>query len=242
MSILSDLLTDLMTLTMPSGCFGCGKAMEERSDWICIRCMASIPSTEFHLSADNVMALKLRSLSPAIVNAAAQNYYVQGGVWSKVIKHMKYHSGWYMAYEMGKMYGYQLAESPLFQGIDFVVPVPLHNWRLLERKYNQADYIAQGIARAMGLKVNRSSLRRVIHNQSQVFSERGERWSNVQGIFKLRHAERFEDKHILLVDDVYTTGATLISCAQAIAEVAPTCRISVATLAASNKLQSDSYL
>ncbi len=123
----------------------------------------------------------------------------------------------------------------MYQDIDLVIPIPLHPSRQLRRRYNQSEKIAAGIARALGAKTSNSALRRVRHNPSQVTRQRLERWDNVQNIFAVAHPEQLEGKRLLLVDDVFTTGATITSCIETIERSVKHCRISVATLAVSRK-------
>lgn len=235
MSTLSNMFHSLLALLCPAQCIGCGKLLEGRAEWICTRCRAEIPLTYFHFDAQNPMALKIRSLCPLIENATAQFFYINKGQWREVIHEIKYRKSWYTAFKIGYWYGFELQESPLYQDIDLLIPVPLHRSRMLRRRYNQSEQIADGIAKALQLKVNRTSLHRRHNNPSQVTRTKAERWENVQGIFAVRNPQALEGKHIMLVDDVFTTGATIISCVETLKKAAPTCRISVVTISASRK-------
>ena len=128
-------------------------------------------------------------------------------------------------------YGHCLADSGLYDTVDRIVPVPLHWRKRLRRGYNQAEYLAEGIARALRAEVDRHSVRRIRNNPAQALHRHAERWDNVEGIFAVRRPERLAGHHLLLVDDVLTTGATLLSCAETILRAAPDCRLSVAVLA-----------
>ena len=128
---------------------------------------------------------------------------------------------------------WELAAGGLYAGVDVVVPVPLHLRKRLHRGYNQAEYIARGIAESLGVPVDVHSVRRHRHNPSQALKEHRQRWENVRGIFSVRRPGRLCGKHILLVDDVLTTGATVTSCAEAILAAVPDVRISIAVLAVS---------
>ncbi len=234
MSTLSSFLRDLLSLLFPAYCAGCNEKLSGSHEWICLRCQASMPSTYFHLDAENPMAAKLKSLCPSIENATAQFFYINKGHWRSVIHQIKYHNGWLLARKLGYWYGCELLESPIYQDIDVVVPVPLHPSRLLKRRYNQSEKIAEGVASALGIKVCRRAIVRQRNNPSQVtklYSK--QRWENVQGIFKVVRPEELEGKHLLLIDDVFTTGATIVSCIEEIQQKVSNCRISVATLAAS---------
>lgn len=235
MSILSSYIDGFLSLIYPPQCCGCDGEMSSHSDMLCVECLSSMPITNFHLDAKNPVAQRLKDLNPAIENATAQFYYVNDGRWRRVIHSMKYRGNWKVARRMGYWYGSELMESPLYGDVDLVVAVPLHPRRIFERGYNQSELIACGVAEAMGVKQCRGALHRARYNQSQVTQQKSQRWGNVKGIFVVRHPERLVGKHILLVDDVLTTGATITSCIEAILSSVPSCRISVATLAVSRK-------
>ncbi len=233
MSTLSDMFHDLLAVICPARCLGCGKVLDSKVDWLCIPCRAAMPSTHFHMQAENAMWSKIKALCPSVVNATGQYYFSHNSLWREVIHAIKYHRSWIAAYKLGYIYGCELKESPLYADIDVVVPIPLHWRRLLSRRYNQSELIARGIAAALGLKVDMRVVRRRRYNDSQVKQRKEKRWENVQGIFKVLDIKRLAGRHILLVDDVFTTGATMVSCIDAITLAEPTCRISVATLAVS---------
>lgn len=176
------------------------------------------------------MAEYLRGILP-IQHAAALFWFVDGSPWRSTIHHFKYDGAWLTAYNMGRWLGSLLRQSGNFDDIDLVVPIPLHWRRRLMRGYNQSEYIARGIAAELGAKIDFRTLYRHRYNRSQTSKQRTERWDNVEGIFRMRNNEAFSEKHILLVDDVFTTGSTIISAAQTILRTTPSCRISVATIA-----------
>ncbi|MFR9503615.1 MAG: phosphoribosyltransferase family protein [Rikenellaceae bacterium] len=233
MSTLSSMLRDCLALLYPAHCVACGKLLEGRVEWICIPCRADIPLTHFHIDPANPMTSRLKDIFPQVESATAMFYYINKGKWRNVIHEMKYNNSWLSAVKMGIWYGSDLKESPIYQDIDVVIPVPLHFSRLLKRRYNQAEKIAEGISKAMGIKLCRHTLRRIRNNPSQVTQTKDQRWSNVQGLFAARNTKQLRGKHILLVDDVFTTGATISACIEALIKAIPDCRISVATLAVS---------
>ena len=132
-------------------------------------------------------------------------------------------------------HGRCLRESGLYDTVEVVVPLPLHPFKRCHRGYNQSEYIAEGIAAQLGVEVDRRSVRRTRNTASQALKPRRERAGNVEGAFSVRRPERLAGRHVLLVDDVMTTGATLLSCASAILRDAPGCRISIAALAVSQR-------
>jgi ComF family protein len=150
-----------------------------------------------------------------------------------MVHRFKYGGEWRAAYDMGRWYGAELRESGLYADVDVVVPVPLHLGRRLWRGYNQSEYIARGIARELGVEVDARSVRRHRYNSSQTSQRADERWDNVEGIFRVKRPERLHGKHILLVDDVFTTGATIMSLGSTILSAVENVRLSVAVLATS---------
>ena len=119
----------------------------------------------------------------------------------------------------------------VYNDIDVVVPVPLHPFKLLKRGYNQSTYLAEGIAESLGAKVDTRAARRIRNNPSQARRGARDRWENVDELFRIVRPERLHGKHILVVDDVLTSGATLTTLLKEIVHSVPNCRISIATLA-----------
>ncbi len=231
MSTLSSTFADLLSIFFPAHCAACEKLLENREEFICVECRAKMPTTDYHLNYNNPMAERLRSIIPSIEGATSMFYYVHKGSWRHLIHNIKYHKMWRAAVRVGYWYGCEMREAAHFQDIDCVVPIPLHRARRLSRGYNQSEMIAQGIAKALGVEVITHAVVRNRNNPSQVTQTHLERWSNVHELFGVKHPEQLAGRHILLVDDVFTTGATMISCAESILEAVPTVRISVATLA-----------
>ncbi|MFI3286256.1 MAG: phosphoribosyltransferase family protein [Rikenellaceae bacterium] len=236
MLILNRIYQDLISLFHPAVCPGCGKKLPNRVDWICVECMAEMPRTHFHLNAENPVAQRVKDLNPAVINATSQFYYVPKGRWRAVIHQMKYHKSWFLALKLGYWYGCELRESPLFKEIDMVIAVPLHSKRLTQRRYNQSEIIAAGIANALGVKHLPHAMVRVRNNLSQVKTNSDlQRWNNVDDLFDVAKIKELNGQHLLIVDDVFTTGATLNSCIETLLSKVPSAKISVATIAVSRR-------
>ena len=153
-----------------------------------------------------------------------------------MIHRFKYSGEWQIAYNMGRWYGAELKASGLYDDIDVVIPVPLHPFKLLKRGYNQSTYLAEGMAKAMGATIDTRAARRIRNNPSQARRGARDRWENVDELFRIVRPERLHGKHILVVDDVLTSGATLTTFLKEIISTVPDCRISVATLAVSKHI------
>jgi ComF family protein len=226
---------DIRDLFFPPVCPACGKAMTRDEGLLCTACQWEMPLTGFEEMADNPVAGRFWGLVP-VRNATAFLWFNDGSGFRRVVHSFKYGGRWSLARDMGRWFGRVLADTDAYAGVDVIVPVPLHPRKLLRRGYNQSEYIARGMAASMQVKVDTRAVVRRVDNPSQTLTTtHGERWKNVEGIFAVRGAARLADKHILLVDDVLTTGATIASCAEAIVAAVPDCRISIATLYASKK-------
>lgn len=234
MSILNEWWSDLAALLFPPICPVCGEPLGRGERTVCTLCRTTAPLTGFWREADNPVSRKFWGRVP-LVQASGFLFYVHGSGWRQAIHAFKYRGAWRLARALGRWYGASLAESGLYGDIDAVVPLPLHPLKRIRRGYNQAEYLAEGIAAQLGTTVDRRSVRRCRNTASQTLKTRRERAGNVENAFAVRHPERLAGKHILLVDDVMTTGSTLASCATAILQTVPDCRISLAALAVSRR-------
>lgn len=235
-NILRRLVDDLGSLIYDDGCIICGRSMGGELGSICLKCRFEMPTTRYLYSSNNPVKEHFEMIAP-IVEASSYLYFRTDDRWRKMIHRLKYQGEWRLGLTFGELYGAELKSSGLYNDVDIVVPVPLHVMKYLKRKYNQSEYIAEGIAKELGVKVDRRSLYRRRNNPSQTRQHASERWLNVSDLFAVRNPEHLENRHILLVDDVLTTGATLSACIYALQRDVPTCRISIATLAVAGKFK-----
>ena len=229
--MLSDILRDVMHLVAPPRCPICGGALSRENVGVCTMCELTAPLTNTWQERENAMMERFWGLMP-VQHASAFLWYIEGSVWREAIHQFKYKGEWQTAYNLGRWYGSFLKASGNYDDVDMVVPVPLHWIRRIGRGYNQSEYLADGIAQQLGVSSERNLLYRRRYNRTQTSRSRSERWKNVEGIFAVRNAEQLAGRHILLVDDVFTTGATIMSLGEAILRAAPNARLSIATLAA----------
>ncbi len=231
MSIFSSLAAAVAALLYTRRCPACGGEMIPEERFVCTACRLRIPTTDFASAESNVMAQRFWGLVP-VERATALFWFVEGSMWRRMVHRFKYGGHWLLARRFGEWLGSELRHNGGFAGVDVVVPVPLHWRKRLARGYNQSEYVAEGVAAELGVECDFRSVRRVRNNPSQTGQPRHGRWENVEGIFRVRRPERLRGRHVLIVDDVFTTGATICSCAEAIlAACGGDVRISVATVA-----------
>lgn len=212
--LFTNLLRDFAGLFYPRVCAACADTLMRNEHLFCTTCRYELPRTNFHNDAENDVAKTFWGRLP-IVNASAHFYFHKGGRVQELLHKLKYKGQQEIGIELGRMIGRDLVSSQ-FNEIDIVVPVPLHKKKLRKRGYNQSECIARGISETLGKPLDNKTLCRVIANPTQTRKHRYERWANVDGIFALSNPQNIVNKHVLLVDDVLTTGATLEACASAL--------------------------
>ena len=200
---------------------------------ICTACAYMMPLTGFESDAGNALFRRFWGIVP-VERASALIYYIHGSDWQTLIHGFKYRDKWRWAYVMGRRLGASLRDSGLYADVDLVIPVPLHSGRRLRRGYNQSDHIARGVAEEMGVEVDFTVLYRRRNNPSQTRLAEHEKRDNVRDLFGVRQGSRLEGRHVLIVDDVITSGETVTSCVEAVVSAA-VCRVSVAAVAASQR-------
>ena len=228
---MKKIIPSLVHLFFPSACMACGETLMDQEKYLCTNCFHDIPLTNFHRHSENPVA-ELFWGRVYLECATSLFFYSKGSRYQKMMFKFKYHGYKEVGFELGNYLGSYLNQSA-FNDVDIIVPVPLHRKKMKKRGYNQSTWIAMGIARAMQKPVNTSNLIRKTHSSTQTNKSRIERWMNVESIFDVQHSTEFQGKHILLVDDVVTTGATLEACAQKIKAI-PDTKVSVATLGVAN--------
>lgn len=221
-------ISDFLSLLYPHTCLMCGNPLLKGETTICTKCIATLPYTRYWEYNDNPMAQKFWGQIPATAGCSLI-YFRKGAKVRKLIHLLKYKGKTEVGYKLGYLLGLQLKTNEIYKDIDYVVPIPLHPKKLRKRGYNQSDFIASGVADALGAKPMPQLVRRTTHTATQTKKNRIERFENVRSIFEVPHAALLEGKHILVVDDVVTTGATIESCAAELLNAAP-CRVSIAAI------------
>ena len=229
MSYLYDLWDDVISILFPRLCYACGNHLLRNEELICTECFVLIPRTKYHLEEGNPVE-QLFWGRCRIEKAAAFSFYNRDSRIRKLIHNLKYKGIKDIGFDLGKIYGVSLKGSGFLNGIDLIIPVPLHPSKKRIRGFNQSDIIAQGLSEATGLPVDYNSLQRVTVTETQTRRSRYERWVNVDGIFSIADSSEIVGKHVLLVDDVITTGSTIESCTNELLK-AEGAKVSVVALA-----------
>ena len=227
-----NVLNDFISLIFPCVCEACGDGLQKHEEVICTICDYNLPKTDFHLDKNNPVA-QLFNGRTNINSASAFYLFNKDGKVQQLIHELKYKGKKHIAHFIGTRYGIELKNSPDFNTISTIIAVPLHSEKLKRRGYNQSEYFAKGLAESMNAKTDFTSLIRITANTSQTKKSRYERWKNVEFVFQLKETTALEGKHVLLVDDVVTTGATLEACAQVLHQI-KNVRISIVTIAYAN--------
>lgn len=225
---LGEYFRDFSHLIFPFNCLGCGNALDEGELPICDHCREHLPLTHYWRFEENSVE-KLFWGKLKIDHACAFTFFTQGGIVQKLIHQLKYKGKTESGELMGQFFGDVLKETD-YANIDMIIPVPLHKDKFKKRGYNQCEFIASGISEKLNKPVITESIARVRANETQTKKGLYERWINVKELFRVEQPELIEGKHVLLVDDVITTGATLEACAGAVLQV-PGTRVSLAALA-----------
>jgi ComF family protein len=222
-------LEALMHLFFANLCAGCDQPLSRGEKMVCLRCLFELPETGFHLLEANPVEQLFTGRIP--VSAATACYFFHKNVsLQHIIHQFKYHNRKEAAVFMGALMGNMLKQSVQYAYIDGIIPVPLHSKKQMLRGYNQSELLSEGIAGVLQAPVIKNGLVRMTATESQTKKSRLDRWQNVKDAFQIVKPAALKGKHLLLVDDVITTGATIEACAEALLHI-PGVKVSIAALA-----------
>jgi ComF family protein len=222
-------IQDFSRLLFPHYCVGCGYDLKDRDAVLCYRCQLALPNTNFFLIPKNPVEKSFYGRLP-LQAAAATYYFTKDSLMQLLIAELKYKHNTAVGYYLGRMMGYQLLASERFASIDAIIPMPLHPKKLMTRGYNQASIIAKGIQSVWNKPIVENAIERTIFSKSQTTQDRLHRWENMAGIFAIKIPDQILQKHLLLVDDVTTTGAS-IEALGSVLQTLDAVKLSVATAA-----------
>ena len=220
-------ISDLIDLIFPRRCAVCGEVLSRQERYICLNCLYTLPKIEAHhkIEIEQTFWGKVD-----IERAASFMYYRKGSPYNALMHKLKYDNSPEVGTYIAEMAAKELLESDFFNGITRIVPLPLSKSKQRKRGYNQSEYIAKGVSNVTGIPIDTRLIVRDIPNETQTHKNRDERWENVKDIFSVTIPYTLNNEHILLVDDILTTGATLCSCATTMRKWY-NCKVSIFTLA-----------
>ena len=229
MIAVKNYIDDFLHLFFPHNCIGCNSDVLNNNDILCAECLNSLPETGFLPVTGNPVE-KIFYGRVNIQHAGSAFYFNKNSVIQNIIIQLKYKSNQQAGIFLGKLLGYQLMNSKRFDDVDAIIPLPLNERKLYKRGYNQSLAIVNGITSVWDKSVITHAVERISFTQTQTHKTRIARWQTMEGVFTVTQPELITNKHILLVDDVVTTGATLEACSAAILQTAGV-KLSVATAA-----------
>ena len=221
-------LRSLTDFVFPRYCEVCGKRLSMSERFLCVNCIRHLPRTNAYGSEENPIE-RLFWYHLPIEKASSYLFYTEGHV--KDLIHLYKYKGYPRLGEyLSRMMALELKEKGFFDDIDAVVPIPIHWKKKMHRGYNQSDYIAHGISSVTNIAVVSDAVKRIKNNKAQVDTSHMERKENVKDIFAVVKPDRIRNRHLLLVDDVITTGSTTMSCGMELAKV-PGVKLSILSIA-----------
>ena len=224
-----EIRDSVLQLFFPHVCAGCGDDLLNKESLMCLHCLSSMPETNFHFHAGNPIEKIFWGRIP-LVSATSQYYFTKESMMQSLMHQFKYKGNKELGIYLGRLMGEYLKQSNRFdKNIDGLIPLPLFPAKEKYRGYNQATILCEGIAESMDIPVFKDVIIRPQATETQTRKDRVERWQNMERKFALALPQAICNKHILLVDDVVTTGATLEACGNEILQAENT-RLSIATL------------
>lgn len=233
LNLTTTILSPLKHLFYPHVCTGCGSDLVEDDNLLCLQCVNDLPHTNFAMHANNPVE-KIFWGRLALSAAMSEFYFAKGTLIQTLIHEFKYKANIDVGLYLGAMMGSSLLSNNRFTKIDALIPLPLFADKEFKRGYNQATILCNGMSEVMDVPVIKNNVVRKRFTETQTKKHRTERWENVEGSFEINNTQEIKDKHLLLVDDVVTTGATLEACGAEILKIEGS-RLSIATLAFASK-------
>ena len=224
------LINNILSLFYPRLCAACGDALQQNEQCLCLNCMLHLPETQFHKIHFNPLRQVFDGRVP-VEEVTALMSYKKSNRTQKILHNLKYKGQKEIGSVLGEYLGGQLITEKRYRDIQYILPIPLHPKKQRKRGYNQSEWIAMGLSKGMGIPYLTDVLVRTEFTDTQTRKSRFARWQNVKEVFAVEHSEKVEYTHVLVCDDVLTTGATTEAAIRKLIEV-PGVLVSVATLAA----------
>lgn len=224
------IISDLAGVVFPPLCPVCGRRMVDGEKLMCLECLDDLPRTNIHSDRLTRLFEKVANTSVPIERVASWFDYAHDSDYVRLIHDIKYRGRSRLGREAGRVYASELSPTGFFDGIDLLIPVPLHWTKLIRRGYNQSKEIARGISDVTSIPLADNLYAAKAHS-TQVNKGAQARLSRASGTFRA-NPDGLDGRHVLIVDDVLTTGSTMLACAEALMAASPTTRVSVLTLGA----------
>jgi ComF family protein len=224
---IKEIKESLLHLLFPHICAGCGNELAGNNTFLCLKCIDAMPETNFELHPNNPVEKRFWGRLQ-LAGATAQYYFTSESLMQRLMHQFKYRGNRDLGLQLGRMTGDSLERSERFNA-DALIPLPLFASKEKRRGFNQSAVLCEGIAEHLKIPVLKNVISRPSHTETQTKKGRIERWLNMEGRFVLNNPDVISGKHILLVDDVVTTGATLEACGSELLKASDV-RLSIATL------------
>ena len=228
-TFIKEYFVDFYRLFYPKLCGGCDVPLLKGEHHLCLHCRIALPFTNFENIKDNPVERVFYGRVD-IENATTLFYFTKGEKVQHILHNIKYNNNKELALYIGRVFGERLINTKYYNNITTIIPTPLHPQKEHLRGYNQSALFAEGMNEILQKKLSLQNLQRTLNTESQTNKNRTERWENVENAFNVVHPQELQQQHILLIDDVLTTGATLEACAQTLKKAA-NCKVSIATIA-----------
>lgn len=208
-----EIFKDFTALFFPNYCLACNDTLVKGEEIVCTKCISEMPQNDHHLDHENSLRTRLAFRIP-IVYGMAFFKFVKNSRVQHLLHSLKYKNHPEIGVMLGKVYGNRLIDAGFSSKFDLIIPIPLHESRRRKRGYNQSTKFAEGLAQKLNIPFSETVLERVVNTPTQTRKTKLNRWQNVSEVFVLKDNHTILRKHILLVDDVITTGATVEACGQ----------------------------
>jgi ComF family protein len=227
------LWTDFIALIYPRNCVTCNNSLFKHENMVCNHCYITLPKSNFHKEENSELERVFAGRVP-VVKVGSYYLFEKSGKVQKLLHSIKYKSNKVLAEQLGVWYAQSLKDCHEISKADVIIPVPLHPKKQKQRGFNQSEEFAKGLSKEFNIPINTTNLIRNAFTETQTRKRKFERWENVKDKFELKHPESLENKMVVLVDDVITTGATIDACYDAL-KIVPGIKVSVLSLAYAKK-------
>ncbi len=232
MTFFQRVITDVLDIVCPESCLSCGCHLKaDEGQFLCPECWAEYERTDCSKDKENIITKSFNSEDIEIVDGCTFLKFDKKETTQKILHNIKYFNHPELGVKFGKIAGHQLKKYRRFNDVNYILPVPMHPDKQKKRGYNQAEKIAEGLSEVLNIPIKNDILHKNVNTESQTRMNKVQRLKNSTGVYSADRVEELCEKHFLIVDDVFTTGATLEVCAKALHSVMPECKISVFALA-----------